>query len=284
MNALELKSLSQIFTPTFFKRIVLMNDTSSLDYKIKKLTSNSVDKTYGEIISDIYKQLECNYKSEYIFKNTLLIKNVLKKYSLKNTVILNEFRIENSIADFVLLNGEIKLFEIKTDLDNFNKLEKQVLDYRKFANKIYVVISSKNLVKAFNLFKDSKIGIIEFTNRNCIKVYKEAKNDKSLLCHEAIFKTLRRKEYESIVKEYYSFLPEVPNTMIYKECLTLIKKIDINIFHALAINKLKERNIKCPNILLSENVPFELKYICYSMDLNKNGYSNLYKILNANFC
>lgn len=284
MDNLVLKSLSQIFSPTFFKRIVLFNDTSFLDCKIEKLVKTKENKTYGDILKEIYSQLELNYKSEYVYKNTLLIKNLLKKYSLKNTILLNEFRIENSIADFILLNGEVKLFEIKTDLDNFSKLEKQILDYKKFANKIYVVVSTKNIQKTFDLFVNSKIGIIEFTNKNSIKVVKEAESDKSDLNHESIFKTLRKKEYESLIKDYYGQIPNVPNTLIYKECLALAKKIDIETFHHLAFNKLKTRNIKFPEILTSSSVPNELKHICYSLDLNEKGYKNLSNLLNTNFC
>jgi len=284
MDNLTLKSLSQIFSPSFFKRIVVFNDTSTLDYKIRKLVSDKENKTYGEIISHIYSLLEKNYKSEYIYKNTLLIKNLLNKYSLKNTILLNEFRIENSIADFILLNGEVKLFEIKTDLDNFDKLEKQINDYRKFATKVYIVVSSKNLIKTVNLFENSKIGIIEFTNRNSVKVFKEAEEDKSYLCHETIFKTLRKKEYTEIIKKHFGTLPNVPNTLIYRECLALSKTLEIELFHELAFNKLKERNIKYPEKLTSKEVPFELKHICYSLNLNEKGYNNLSRLLNANFC
>jgi hypothetical protein len=284
MNNLALRSLSQIFSPSFFKRIVIYNDTSSLDYKVRKLVKDIENKTYGDIIKNIYLQLEKNYKSEYVYKNTLLIKNLLNKYSLKNTVLLNEFRIDNSIADFVLLNGEVKLFEIKTDLDNFDKLEKQVSDYKKFANKIYIVVSSKNLNKTLSIFNNTNIGIIEFTNRNSIKVFKEAGDDKSYLCLETIFKTLRKKEYEEVIKDFFGYVPNVPNTLIYKECLKLAREIEIETFHNLAFNKLKERNIKEPKILTSDIVPFELKHICYSLDLNEKGYDNLTKILNTNFC
>ncbi len=284
MNNLALRSLSQIFSPSFFKRIVIYNDTSSLDYKVRKLVKDIENKTYGDIIKNIYLQLEKNYKSEYVYKNTLLIKNLLNKYSLKNTVLLNEFRIDNSIADFVLLNGEVKLFEIKTDLDNFDKLEKQISDYKKFANKIYIVVSSKNLNKTLSIFNNTNIGIIEFTNRNSIKVFKEAEDDKNYLCLETIFKTLRKKEYEEIIKEFFGYVPNVPNTLIYKECLKLAREIEIEIFHNLAFNKLKGRNIKEPKILTSDIVPFELKHICYSLDLNEKGYDSLTKILNTNFC
>ncbi|HRQ29625.1 MAG TPA: hypothetical protein PLU49_06085, partial [Saprospiraceae bacterium] len=95
-----------------------------------------------------------------------------------------------------------------------------------------------------------------------------------------IFKTLRKPEYLDIINQYFGYLPDVPNTQIFKECVSLAKQIEVKEFQKVVFQKLKERKLKCPDLLKSEKTPYELKHICYSIDMNKNEYSELFDFLN----
>lgn len=278
----KIRSLSQIISPANFKKIVRKGDYYSTFYKIKKYTKVTDSATNLDTINFIYKSLLKNYKNEYVYKNILTNKLLLKKYSLRSTVALNEFNIGKSIADFVLLNGEARVYEIKTELDNLGKLDKQVFDYCKFADKVYIVTSSKHINKLIELYKNSSIGIIELTPRNALKTIKEAENNLSTFKHEILFKTLRKQEYLELIEEYFKFIPEVSNTLIFRECLNLVKKIEISIFQKMVIDKLKTRNISNPNIIKEETIPESLKHICYALDLSKDEYEELNSFLNKN--
>ncbi len=234
------------------------------------------------LIKFVYQELHNNYKSEYLYKNTLINKLLLGKYSLNTTTIINEFKIGNSIADFVLFNGEAKVFEIKTELDSLDKLSKQISDYCQFANKVYVVSNSKFIDKLISEYVDSNIGIIEYTRQNTLRKIVSARDNESFFDHLTIFKTLRKPEYLDIVNNYFGYLPNVPNTRIFKECFALVKSIDIEEFQTLAVQKLKGRKLRCPDLLKDEKTPYELKHICYSLDMNDNEYSELYQFLNQN--
>lgn len=278
----EVRSLSQIISPANFKKIVRKGDCYSTFYKIKKYTTVTDSTTNLDAINFIYKSLLKNYKNEYVYKNILINKLLLKKYSLRNTIALNEFNIGKSIADFVLLNGEARVYEIKTELDNLEKLDKQVLDYCKFADKVYIVTSSKHINKLIELYNNSSIGIIELTSRNALKTLKEAENNLSTFRHEVLFKTLRKYEYLELIEEHFKFVPKVSNTLIFRECLNLAKKIEISIFQKSVINKLKTRNISNPKIIKEESIPESLKHICYTLDFSKNEYEELNSFLNKN--
>jgi hypothetical protein len=274
------RSLAQIFSASNFRRFVKNNDTSSFDYKINKHITSSSQNSYSNVVSFLYKELESRYRSEYFYKNALLTKKLLGCHSLNTTTVLDEFKINSSIADFVLLNGEVKLFEIKTDLDSFDKLEKQISDYQKFANKVYVVVGNKHSEKLANQYSNSPIGVIEFTTKNTLRTIKEASSDTSKFEHETIFKTLRKQEYSEIIIDYFNIVLDVPNTKIFKASLEIIKTIDIELFQKLAFNKLKERRLKCPALLESDSTPNELKHICYTLNLSEGEYSNLHHFLN----
>jgi hypothetical protein len=276
----SLRSLSQIFTPTNFNRIVRKYDHENTRARIQKhiCFPNSINNL--EIIQFIYKELLSNYKSEYIYKNALLNKLLLGKYSINTTTVINEFKIGSSIADFVLLNGEARIFEIKTEYDSLDKLTKQLADYVQFANKVYIVANSKFIDKLLEDYKHTTIGIIEFTDNNTLKELLPAKENNLFFNHKAIFKTLRKQEYLDILEEYFGFIPDVPNTKIFQESLKLIESINIIEFQNLAYKKLKNRKLKSPNEFLSDKTPYELKHICYSLDMSSKEYNYLYQFLN----
>ncbi len=285
-NIEGLRSLSQIFSTANFNKIVRKKDYVNTFERIKKHTTFSNSITNLELLDNVYNELLESYRSEYVYKNTLINKKLLKKYSLKNTIVLNEFKIGNSIADFILLNGKARVFEIKTELDGLEKLEKQISDYYSFATDVYIVASSKHIEKLISLYNETKVGIIELTQKNSLKEIKPALSNIDLLDHSVIFKSLRKNEYINALKENSIQIPKVPNTLIFKECFNLANDIDIVDFQKSAIKVLKKRNLKNPDLLKDKRVPSYLKHICYSLNLSKPEYEELNSFLNkpSNLC
>jgi hypothetical protein len=220
-NIESLRSLSQIFSTANFNKIVRKKDYVNTFERVRKHTTFSHTTTNLELFDNIYNELLESYRSEYVYKNTLINKKLIKKYSLKSTIALNEFKIRNSIADFVLLNGKARIFEIKTELDGLDKLEKQIADYYSFATDIYIVTGSIHIQKLLELYKETKVGIIELTKKNSLKEIKPAISNTALLDHSAIFKSLRKNEYINILETNSFQIPNVPNTLIFRECLRL---------------------------------------------------------------
>lgn len=285
-NIESLRSLSQIFSTANFNKIVRKKDYVNTFERIKKHTTFSNSITNLELLDNVYNELLESYRSEYVYKNTLINKKLIKKYSLNSTIALNEFKIGNSIADFVLLNGKATIFEIKTELDGLDKLEKQISDYFSFATDVYIVASSKHIEKLIELYKETKIGIIELTRKNSLKEIKPALSNIDLLDHSVIFKSLRKHEYLNVIQANSIEIPKVPNTLIFKECLNLSKSINILDFQKSTIKELKKRNIKNPDLLKDNRIPKSLKHICYSLNFSKPEYEELNSFLNkpSNLC
>lgn len=280
-NIGSFRSLSKIFTTSNFNMVVRSNNLKLTDRNIKKYCTNIKPNTrYSQVIKVVYSELLKEYRNEYFYKNSLINNYLLEKYSLKTTTVFNEFKISNSIADFVLLNGSAKIYEIKTDLDGLDKLNKQINDYVKFADFVYIVTSSKYVSKLLLDYADSSIGIIEFTKINKFKEHKKAQSNLKHFNHLTLFKTLRKNEYLEIVKNYFGYIPDVPNTKIFRVCYELICEIEISEFQKITFNILKKRKIKSPSLFESNKTPFELKQICYSLNFNKEEYSTLHNFLN----
>jgi len=116
------------------------------------------------------------------------IKRMVLKYLIKNNkhfIAVPEVGISNNSntnmrnkvrADIFAVNGDITIYEIKSEKDNLNRLENQLKVYQLYANKVYVVVADKFVDK---LKIDDHIGIYKINN-NKIELLKEAKYNEIL--------------------------------------------------------------------------------------------------------
>ncbi|MBA7584056.1 hypothetical protein ES708_26008 [subsurface metagenome] len=154
--------------------------------------------------------------------------------------MLTEFRVGKCKADAVVLNGTSTVYEIKSEFDSFARLEKQIQAYFDIFDYINVRTSASQASKLESILPETA-GILVLTNRNFIATIREAKANKENTKPEILFDSLRKTEYTKVINEYYGSIPDVPNTMIYKECKKLfceIPKIDA---HDLTIKILRKR-------------------------------------------
>lgn len=273
----ELRIISQLFSPAVFKKIVREDDYTLFQKRVEKYLNISYDSNL-EALKYFYKTLQKQYRCEYIYKNNITI-DIIKNYSLNDTLILNEFNIGLSKADLVMLNGAIKIYEIKTELDSLEKLKKQIEDYQKFAEKIYVVTDEKFIDKIESEEYYNNIGIIILDSKNKLKTIKNAKVDYSFLHFETIFKVLRKQEYLDLVLDNFNYIPDVPNTKIFRTCYELLNQVNIIDFQKQVLSKLKERKLTNPELLKSSHTPYELKHLCNTLDFNESEYNKLYDFL-----
>src|SRR5258705_3315018 len=133
------RSLSRIFTNPTFKTIVQTGSCSYILNKLKKYDSQ-LSITPGTQVKDViesaYAYISRNYRNEYVYKNTIANNILLGRHSLNTATMLNEFKVASSIADIVIINGTSTVYEIKTELDSPEKLNKQIENYKKVFDKV----------------------------------------------------------------------------------------------------------------------------------------------------
>ena len=158
---------------------------------------------------------------------------------------VSQLRIDKSIADFVTFeNNEAVVYEIKSDVDNFSRLEKQLINYYKAFNKITVVISHYKLQKLYQLlgkFNLIDVGILTLDNDNLFYKESEPITYTQLLSHEAIFKLLRKYEYSNVLLKHFGSIPESSQVFYFKTCFKEFCEIPILKAQELAFNELRKR-------------------------------------------
>lgn len=276
--------LNKLFSKTTFDNLILNYDYNYIKNCAKSLFEEIEleNKTYNEIIQVFYKLLNNNYRNEYFYKNTILNKLLLGRHSIRTTTALNEIPVLKSKADFILINGKATVYEIKSDIDNLGRLNSQLKDYLKAFNHIYIVTNEYYAEKLLYKLKNKSIGIIVLTKRGHLSERRKAIIDNSNLNHRAIFKILRKYEYENIIKKIFSRLPNVSQIKYYEECYKLIKTLNVVEFYNLSIKELKNRK-KVSEIAFKEFIPYELKHIAYFSNFDEEDYFNINRLLNTKY-
>lgn len=275
--------LSKFFTQYTLKDLLnkkhfnLYNDIIT-NYKI-----NFDKKTNGNIISDIYNIISKQYRNEYFYQNTIFNKLLLGVHSLKTTTALRQISIENSKADFIMINGKAIVYEIKSELDSFERLETQIKDYYKAFSNVCVVTCEANYDKIKKILNGTTVGFYILTTNNTLsrKMRQEPIENNLHLEHSAIFKLLHKKEFENILRFVYNRLPKCPQAFYYDECFKLFSQISINKIYTLALKELKNRN----QVIFNEfkEIPYELKSLVYFSNMTSNSYKRLNIFLENKF-
>lgn len=184
-----------------------------------------------ELINDFVMRY---YPGEYIVKYFLL-----KRYINNNDeVSAFEINMINSRLDVGRINGYSYAYEIKTEFDTLDKLNKQIEDYSKVFEYIYIVIHRCHLNKAVKMIPDH-CGIITYRivdGELKFNFYKKVRKNKYLSMDDQV-KTLNSKELTQMLKELKS--KEIPAERHLKE--EIIKKYSQRKVNAIYKKILKER-------------------------------------------
>ena len=160
--------LNRLFTQNVFFDMIDTNDNTTYGAVIQRFVNDYENKDNGALISEVYRFMSKSYRNEYFYQNTLLNKLLLGKHSINTTTALTQIPISKSKADFILINGKAVVYEIKTELDTFERLDTQLRDYFKAFNHVCVVTSDSQYDRAASLLQNTPVGIYALTPQNTI--------------------------------------------------------------------------------------------------------------------
>lgn len=272
--------LAKIFSSPSISDIASAGKSDYISTVLKR--SGFMDKiktsiTWKQLFDRVYLYLFENYRSEYIYKNTIANKILLGRHSLNTSTLLSEFRVGKSKADIVILNGVSSVYEIKSEFDTLDRLWGQIESYRKVFDYINVVTHKSQLEKINKKLRDD-IGIFILTDRNTLKTIREPKSNKRNVVPGFMFDSLRKDEYCKIIKAEFGKVPDVPNTKIHKESKKLFSFLSPERAHDRMVEVLQKRSPKNSFKKFVEMMPRSLKLAVLSTKLNNSqriSFSNL---------
>ena len=269
--------LNRIFTRNTLSDIISYGRSDTFDAVKKRYIEDPQGKDNLSIISEIYKLLEKKYQNEYFYKNTILNKLLLGVHKPNTTTALTEIPVGKSKVDFVLINGKAVAYEIKTTLDNFDRLKGQLNDYYKAFSRVAVVTSEDHYEEAQSLLENTPTGLYVLTKRIQLSERKKPEEYCNSLDLKTMFKTLRKCEYQDIIEKCYGELPNVTDFEYYRRCQELFERLDTKIAYGLFLEELKKRRPE--DLPQYKQVPYELKFLTYFLNLREQEYNNLNNFL-----
>ena len=273
---------SQIFRRSIFEDIIYNTDNSIW----KAIINSQIRQELQEI--NLYKTFDIlyniankEYRNEYIFKNTIANKIIKGRHKLSNVTYINEFRVVNSICDVAIFNGTSSAYEIKTELDNLDRLENQLADYKKVFDKINIVTVDSKIKELKKLIPD-EIGIIQLTKKNILRIIREPKSNVESLSYEAMLSCLRETEILLMMKELFNYYPSTSPTQTKKECIQLFKNLDIVSAHANFVKTLRKRSLTAREKELIYQLPASLLALILNIRPAPNKIEKIIYNLNNN--
>lgn len=281
MGENKMSILNNFFTRNTFHHCFQDGKARFYEAVIRQYINDYEGKPNADLISKIYSIMHMNYRNEYYYKNTLFNKLVLGVHSLKTTTALTELPVGDSKADFIMINGKAVVYEIKTELDNFCRLTKQLEDYYRAFDHVAVITCKEKVSELENIVKEMElpIGIYILQKNDAIKTICKPRRFTDRIDLKIIFSILRKTEYENILKNQYGELPIVSDFEYYSVCEDMFKKIPLQRAYDLFLQQLKKR-VRHLDIKIKE-IPYELKSLAYFMQMGKKEYFMATEFLNS---
>lgn len=276
-TALSYLFTSNVLNDLFYNQhsgrlIKIFNEFNILDTIYKNLTLK-------EFFENSYKHLLKTYRNEYVFKNAIAQKILIGRHSIKSSSLFTELRVESSKADIVIFNGTSHVYEIKTDLDNFDRLKNQIANYKKVFEYVNVV-SVESKIDELKSLVDERVGILVLTEQYTFKTIRKAKSGLDELNKEAIFNLLRKDEYMRIIKKTHGVVPTLPNTKIYTACKNIFVQLPIETIHKEVLKTFKQRKNHINLINTIKEFPSSLKIAILEAELSEQQQNDFLHLLN----
>ncbi|MDR1060686.1 MAG: hypothetical protein LBL83_05635, partial [Clostridiales bacterium] len=148
------RAINRVFTRGVITDLVERGRSEVFDAVARSCISDPEGKTHGQIISEIYARLGREHRNEYYYMNTLLNRLLAGARGASSAAALSQVPVGRHVADFVMIGGEVRgegqsegqsegrsagqsdgrVYEIKSDLDNCDRLRGQLCGfYRAFS-------------------------------------------------------------------------------------------------------------------------------------------------------
>jgi hypothetical protein len=242
-----------------------------------------ISMTAGQVFDALYLAMQRHYRCEYLFKNAIASKIVLGRHSMRTASLLTELRADERKADIVVLNGTSSVYEVKTKLDNLDRLADQLAAYRNLFDRIYVVTDTGCEAKILDAVA-ADIGVVVLTGRYTLRTVRESSRHADEVSPGSIFDTLRVAEYTEILRDEFGGVPDVPNGVRYVECKRQFMKIPPQRAHDAMVRVLKRRASAMTTDAFVASLPHSLRAAGLTTPLTHSQRVQLADVLASPYC
>lgn len=208
--------------------------------EIARWNPQLANQTLLDFLLSVYAYLKRWHRSDYVYRSAITTKVLLGRHSPRTARLLPEFRVWQSKADLVLLNGTSTVYEIKTDYDNLDRLPSQLTDYLRVFDEVYVVAGERNH-DAIERIAPRRVGILSLSRRFTLHVVRVAESNVDNVDIVAIVDALRRAEIVAMTRDLCGTVPDVGTGLLHGACRELLERQSPQDVHGRMVALLKQR-------------------------------------------
>lgn len=262
-----LRAVSDLFTRGTFRALAAPHDGArgwirSLDALIAEIPD---DATLGYAFDRAFERISREYRSEYVFKNSIVDRLVFGRHSPRTAAPLLELGAGKSIVDVAVFNGTSTAYEIKTELDDFSRLLPQLRSYEQRFERVAVVTSPRLSHRVLDAVPDH-IGVIALSNRGSLSELRAPTSGIGRLTRTGLFGLLRLSEALDILHRTHNYEIDVPRAQLWQRTRELFLELSTEVAHAEAVSQLRARGMRAAGLAIS--MPRSLRAMAYEIPLN----------------
>ncbi|MGD9622174.1 MAG: sce7726 family protein [Mycolicibacterium sp.] len=231
-----------------------------------------VDATLGEAFDTAYARLTRDYRCEYVYANSLITAAVASRAAELNAI--SGLRVSMSIADLVITGEQPTVYEIKTDLDGFARLELQLHSYGTCFEHVYVVTSPAKTARTV-AETPNHVGVLTLTDTGQVDVARLPSGGLDRIERSSLFRVLRRDELLAIVERQFGYVLDVPNGRIYQRLNTLFMQLDVETAYREFVIELRRRDCTKRQAALDAGLPASLQAAAAGLTLTPTAWRRL---------
>lgn len=239
-----LRALSTLFTRPAFKDLsgVYGYETALQQLQRTGALAKGEPMPLRELLETAFAQLELHYRNEYVFK-TAIASTTLEQFPAPGDASVQiEMPIHSSILDVAVASDTTRAYEIKTDYDSSRRLETQTLNYLKAYDEVYLVASSKMLLK-FAKGVDSRVGLITLAPDGSLNSERPATPNRANLQAYEVCWGLRRAEQVGALERRMGQRIDMPNGVIGSWCEMQFRTIPSLDLHDIFLDAMRKRSL-----------------------------------------
>lgn len=263
-------ALSQLFSPSLLSKIQTVSGIEDIQNLIQLCKIYPENESWNLIrgLEIAYNHLKSNYRCEYVYKNEIANQLLLKYHNDNSATLLKEVSSNSSIADIVIVNGCTTAYEIKTELDSFDRLANQISSYQNIYDCVNVV-THRGAVKNLKQRLDDCIGIVVLDENGILVKERPAAINSHLFDSKKAGFTMRQAELVSAYEKYVGKLPPMGTALIYMFCYEWYLTLDQEDAYLVFYEALKSRKPSIHQLELINQSNRILKMLFLGKDLSK---------------
>ena len=274
----NLAALSRLFSSTVFRELATRG-ASPLFARLFRETELHGLISPQENVATCYERAfsilcRAGSRDEYVYRAALTHNVLLGRHSLTTASMLTEFRVGTCRADLAILNGTATAYEIKSERDSLQRLQRQLASYEAVFPKVYVIAAADHVSEVMNRTSPN-VGVMRLDQRGSISTVRDAIERVDRLDSIKIFETLRQAEAKAILRDMAVTLPDVPNTMVHETMRTLFARLDAEDVHRCMVAVLKKTRSLAPLRDLVAQLPRSLQPAALSIGIKKSDHARL---------